>query len=281
MQIRLVKIQRAQVVSFKRAPTGLGFNPMEGIATHPQAYVESVDMLRDVFSAIFTDLGEVQLGSLRKALKKSYEDQGWASDGSRGKTPGFGDFLGILQATPKVDQKMLNRLEELADYGFFNVQSGSPSLLDSTRPTLVQIHSRQNDTLQRAFATFVLYNIYQSMFKRGPLSHLTHAIVFDEAHRAAKLKLIPTMAKECRKFGLSLILASQEIKDFDQSMFAAVSNSLTLRLLEADAQKMAKNFGIPYDKVKLYADRIKQMPKFQALFNREGLREPVKVALGS
>ena len=88
------------------------------------------------------------------------------------------------------------------------------------------------------------------------------------------------MAKECRKFGLSLILASQEIKDFDQSLFAAVSNSLTLRLLEADAQKMAKNCGIPYDKVKLYADRIKQMPKFQALFNREGLREPVKVALG-
>jgi len=266
-----------QTVSYE----GLGFNPMEVIATHPQAYVESVDMLRDVFSAIFTDLGEVQLGSLRKALKKSYEDQGWGSDGSRGETPGFGDFLGILQATPKVDKKMFNRLEELADYGFFNVQSGSPSLLDATRPTLVQIHSRQNDTLQRAFATFVLYNIYQTMFKRGPLPYLTHAIVFDEAHRAAKLKLIPTMAKECRKFGLSLILASQEIKDFDQSLFAAVSNSLTLRLLEADAQKMAKNFGIPYDKVKLYADRIKQMPKFQALFNREGLRAPVKVALGA
>lgn len=266
-----------QTVSYE----GLGFNPMEVIATHPQAYVESVDMLRDVFSAIFPDLGEVQLGGLRKALKKSYEDQGWASDGNRGKTPGFGDFLNILQATPKVDQKMLNRLEELADYGFFRVQSGSPSLLDATRPTLVQIHSRQNDTLQRAFATFVLYNIYQSMFKRGPLPRLTHAIVFDEAHRAARLKLIPTMAKECRKFGLSLILASQEIKDFDQSLFAAVSNSLTLRLLEADAQKMAKNFGIPYDKVKLYADRIKQMPKFQALFNREGLREPVKVALGA
>ncbi len=89
------------------------------------------------------------------------------------------------------------------------------------------------------------------------------------------------MAKECRKFGLSLILASQEIKDFDQSLFAAVSNSLTLRLLEADAQRMAKNFGIPYDKVKLYADRIKQMPKFQALFNREGLRAPVNVVLGA
>ena len=32
-------------------------------------------------------------------------------------------------------------------------------------------------------------------------------MIFDEAHRAAGLKLIPTMAKECRKYGISLVLA--------------------------------------------------------------------------
>jgi hypothetical protein len=40
-------------------------------------------------------------------------------------------------------------------------------------------------------------------------------MIFDEAHRAARLKLIPTMAKECRKYGLSFVVASQEAKDFD------------------------------------------------------------------
>jgi DNA helicase HerA-like ATPase len=39
-------------------------------------------------------------------------------------------------------------------------------------------------------------------------------VVFDEAHRAARLRLIPTMAKEHRKYGFSLVLASQEAKDF-------------------------------------------------------------------
>jgi hypothetical protein len=46
------------------------------------------------------------------------------------------------------------------------------------------------------------------MFRRGIQPRITHAVVFDEAHRAARLALIPTMAKECRKYGISLVLAS-------------------------------------------------------------------------
>ncbi len=52
------------------------------------------------------------------------------------------------------------------------------------------------------------------MFRCGRPGRLTHAIVFDEAHWAAELKLVPTLVKECREFGLSLILASQEASHF-------------------------------------------------------------------
>lgn len=79
----------------------------------------------------------------------------------------------------------------------------------------MEIHGTQNDALQRAFATFVLHNLYQNMFRRGTQDRITHAIIFDEAHRAAKLKLIPTMVKECRKYGIAFVVASQEAKDFD------------------------------------------------------------------
>jgi DNA helicase HerA-like ATPase len=58
----------------------------------------------------------------------------------------------------------------------------------------------------------------------------TGAIRKKEAHRAAKLRLIPAMAKECRKYGISLVLASQEAKDFNISLFSAVANYLVLRL---------------------------------------------------
>ena len=118
------------------------------------------------------------------------------------------------------------------------------------------------------------------MFRRGTQDRITHAVIFDEAHRAARLKLIPTMAKECRKYGLSFVVASQEAKDFDSSLFTAVDNYLALRVSEPDAKLMAKIFA-PSDKLTLYTDRIKQMAKFKAWFYSEGMRTPVPVALGS
>lgn len=262
-----------QVVQY----AGLGFNPMEVNGSAPLAYLDNVGMLRDIFSAIFPDLGDVQLGRLREALKTSYVDKGWAP-GQKADVPAFRTFLDLLKADPKPDKGLLTRLAELDDYGFFDNVTGAPSLLDMQAPTLIQIHGTQNDYLQRAFATFVLYNLYQNMFKRGPQGRITHAVIFDEAHRAAKLKLIPTMVKECRKYGIAFVVASQEAKDFDPSLFTAVANYLALRLNETDAKLMAKNFAAS-DKVGLYTDRIKQMPKYKAMYYGEGMRVPAITAL--
>lgn len=257
--------------------TGLGFNPMEVGGSSPLAHVDTVGMLRDIFSAIFPDLGDVQLGRLRDALKRSYLQRGWTAD-CHCETPDFSSFLDILRSDQKPDRGLMTRLAELDDYGFFARTTGLPSLLDSAVPALVQIHTSQNEVLQRAFSTFVFYNLYQSMFRRGPQQRITHAIVFDEAHRAAKLKLLPTMAKECRKYGLSLVLASQEVRDFDASLYTAVASYLTLRLHETDARLMAKMFASS-DKVALLTDRIKQMQKYHAWFYGEGMRAPAMVEL--
>ena len=266
---------RLQIVSY----AGLGFNPLQVVDDAPLAYMDNVSMLRDIFSAIFPDLGDIQLGRLREALKQSYVDMGWAPD-TQGEVPAFSAFYEILKADPKPDKGLMTRLAELADYGLFDATSGASSLLDNTAPALVQIHSSQNEVLQRAFSTFVLHNLYQSMFRRGTQDRITHAVIFDEAHRAAKLKLIPTMAKECRKFGIAFVVASQEAKDFDQSLFTAIANYLALRVNEADAKLMAKIFA-PSNKVTLYADRIKQIAKFKAWFYTEGMRTPVQVVLSS
>lgn len=181
----------------------------------------------------------------------------------------------------------MTRLGELADYGLF---SDSPaglgddagvataSLLDHTAPALIAVHGTQNEYLQRAFATLVLHHLYQGMFRRGVQRRITHAVIFDEAHRAARLKLIATMAKECRKYGLALVVASQEAKDFDPSLFTAISNYLALRLNETDARFIARSFA-GTDRVALYTERIKQMPRYHAMYYGEGLRAPTRLRL--
>ena len=109
-------------------------------------------------------------------------------------------------------------------------------------------------------------------------AHLTHALIFDEAHRAARLQLIPTMAKECRKYGISLVLASQEARDFNISLFSAIANYLVLRLTEVDAKALARNIATS-DQERTLIDRIKQMDRFKAFYCSEGLKKPVPVAL--
>ncbi|CAK0764334.1 DNA phosphorothioation-dependent restriction protein DptH [Gammaproteobacteria bacterium] len=244
----------------------LGFNPMQ--VPEGSTYLDSLGMLRDLFSAIFPGLGEVQLGRLRSAIKRSYQDLGWSSS-ERGEIPSFRTFFEILQFEEKPEKNLITRLSELDDYDVFEKQANVASLLEMTSPVFVQIHETQNEVLQRAFSTLTLYNLYQNMFLRGEQKEITHAIIFDEAHKAAKLKLIPRMAKECRKYGIVFVLASQGVKDFDPTLFSAIANYLTLCVDEVDAKLMAKKF-VSSQKLKECADLIKKLPKYQGVYHGEG-----------
>src|SRR4030067_1697125 len=116
------------------------------------------------------------------------------------------------------------------------------------------------------------------MFRRGIQQRITHAGVFDEAHRAARLRLIPTMAKECRKYGISLVLASQEAKDFNISLFSTIANYLVLRLNETDAKALVRNVASS-DQERALVDKIKKMGRFKALYFCEGGKKPSPCSL--
>jgi DNA helicase HerA-like ATPase len=173
---------------------------------------------------------------------------------------------------------LLSRLDELDDYGFFDTKESDRSLWEGDQPIVIRIHTTQNENLQKAFASLVFYGLYKDMFRRGLQDQITHAVVFDEAHRAASLKLIPTMAKECRKFGISLVVASQEARDFNISLFSAIANYLVLRLTETDAKALVRNVSSSQQERTL-VDKIKQLERFRALYFCEGKVRPSLVKL--
>lgn len=181
-------------------------------------YLDVAGAVRDIFTAIFPELGDIQGERIRKAIKGSFLEQGWddpSASVDELPEPAFSRFVEILRAEPKPDRglkTLLSRLEELDDYGFFQATGVQTSLWESEQPVVLRIHSTQNDNLQKAFASLVFYGLYKDMFRRGTRDRTTHSLIFDEAHRAARLQLIPTMAKECRKYGISLVLASQEAR---------------------------------------------------------------------
>ena len=264
---------------------GLGFNPLQVSNRESRmAYLDVAGALRDIFVAIFPELGDIQGERIRKAIKESFVETGWNDpdvDLRRLSEPAFSRFVEILRSEPKPDRglkTLLARLEELDDYGFFGAAETQESLWDSQVPIIIRIHSTQNDNLQKAFASLVFYGLYKDMFRRGTSDRITHALIFDEAHRAARLQLIPTMAKECRKYGISLVLASQEARDFNISLFSAIANYLILRLTETDAKVLARNVASS-DQERTLIDRIKQMDRFKAFYCCEGQKKPIPVAL--
>ena len=264
---------------------GLGFNPLQVINRESRmAYLDVAGTLRDIFTAIYPELGDIQGERIRGAIKESFLELGWddpPEDRSQLVEPPFSRFVEILRSLPKPDRglkTLLSRLEELDDYGFFRAAEAQESLWKSEHPIVVRIHQTQNDKLQNAFASLVFYGLYKDMFRRGTRERITHALIFDEAHRAARLKLIPTMAKECRKYGISLVLASQEAHDFHTSLFSAIANYLVLRLTEVDARVLAKNVATS-DQERALIDRVKQLERFKAFYCSEGQKKPVPVNL--
>ena len=248
------------------------------------AHLDVAGAMRDIFSAIFPELGDIQGERIRRAVKDSFTEAGWGGADAPGaalREPPFGRFVEILRSDPKPDlglRRLLDRLGELDDYGFFAAGDAHESLWDSDRPVVVRVHTTQNDKFQRAFSFLVFYGLYKDMFRRGLGERITHALVFDEAHRAANLKLIPTMAKECRKFGISLVLASQEARDFDASLYSAIANYLILRLTETDARALVRNVASSQQERGLI-DKVKQMDRFHALYFSEARRRPFHIAL--
>ena len=266
---------------------GLGFNPLQVRDRESRmAYLDVAGTLRDIFATIFPEIGDIQAERIRKAIKDSFVETGWDQPNAvlaNLKEPEFKRFLELLRNDPKPDRglrTLLGRLEELADYGFFDIGESRESLWDSDRPIVIRIHTTQNDNLQKAFASLVFYGLYKDMFRRGIQDRITHAVIFDEAHRAAGLTLIPTMAKECRKYGVSLVVASQEARDFNISLFSAIANYLVLRLTDVDAKALVRNVASSQQERALI-DKIKQMDRFKALYFCEGRSRPSIVNLMS
>ena len=79
---------------------------------------------------------------------------------------------------------------------------------------------------------------------------------------------------------MSLVLASQEARDFHVSVFSVIASYLVLRLTETDAKSLVRNLaGSQHERMLM--DEIKRMARFKALYFREGTSRPSPADLSS
>jgi hypothetical protein len=268
------------------AAQGLAFNPLDPGADMRQqrnGWIEHYYEVAEILGDLYPSFGELQIGELRNILRECFEANGFEQDPVGAETPSIYDFWTRLKARAANDRelrKIVSRLQSIFDLWLFQeggTQSDLASLL--RRPTILDLHGIRNQDNQRIAASFFLQRVYRLMFSRRGADKLTNAIVLDEAHRLASLKLIPRIMQECRKYGFMFVLSSQRVDDFQQGVLDSAGSQLCLRVNHPDAKRLAKYLGSSDTESRDIQSRLMQLPKYEALFHTEGRKNVQRVLL--
>ena len=107
------------------------------------------------------------------------------------------------------------------------------------------------------------------MTSLGHSKGLKWLIVIDEAHKIANLPSLKLLLKEARAFGVSVLLSSQEARDFDDTVFSNSGTLISLKLSETkDSERVAMLLGGSNIKSEL-GQQIRALQPFQALIKND------------
>lgn len=228
------------------ANQGLPFSPFD-ISTGEDA--PSWNMVSDELAEIFAyvaGLGEIQSDALRQAIREAYIQHGFGEEGEDAledlALPTTVDVLRNLERLEASHRtaNVLARCRPLLEMNLFRPRAESPDFISLARSGLViDLHRLYRESVQLAAGAFVLRKIYRDMFHWGGAENLRLAIVLDEAHRLARDVTLPKIMKEGRKFGVSVIVASQGLADFHRDIVGNAGAKVLFRTNYPESRKIA------------------------------------------
>ena len=139
---------------------------------------------------------------------------------------------------------ILERVKSLDDAGIFK---DKPPVFDPSDPFRVyDIKALQEDE-QKMFAEVLMERIFIEAKARGPRSYPDTFIVLDEAHKFMSPDnehILNRMAREIRKFGVGLIIVSQNFDHFPEDIIANSAMTMILGMHDMHHDKAARKLGL-------------------------------------
>jgi ABC-type dipeptide/oligopeptide/nickel transport system ATPase component len=233
---------------------GLPINPFE-IPLDPRTGkrrrpVEMMFRLADTLNTVFSGSGDIQLGKLRDAIEECYKRCGFdmQEPAPEDKEAPTLELLEAVLESWGADRggqikNLQVRLQPLFKSGIFVQGKASFSFDDLFRKTSVILLTAGIKDLMLAASRFLLEKVYAAMMMQGMSKKLKLIVSVDEAHKLCNDPKITDLAKEARKYGLGLVLSSQETRDFHPSIFANAGTQIVLALEDADATVMSKVYA--------------------------------------
>ena len=246
-------------------PDPLPFSPLELVGgADDRAWRSECIAVREILAYVCR-LGEIQAYVLQEALEQAYQEQ---LDGGRlRRIPTVSRAWELVRERAEAEgqKALIYRCKQIFEYGLFSDEARATGefarLLQRT--TVLDLSGLKQEELQNATSAFVLRRIYRECLLWGAADRIRLVLVLDEAHRLARDKTLPKIMKELRKFGVAVVVSSQNLQDFHQAVLENAGTKIVFRLNHPESKRVAPYVRVPGQKK---TERlIEQLPTGRAI----------------
>ncbi|MBZ5631459.1 MAG: ATP-binding protein [Acidobacteriia bacterium] len=237
---------QARPVHFELSRDGIAINPLEIFPVDIHGPATVAQRIADTFARVYPRIGVQQHAAIRRAVLEVLADSGIkqhdrATWGAR--PPHFRNVerkladLAEQPASPvrRVALAAASHISTLFVFDTFRSTGRKLSWNDLIGPQeahtwILQLGGLES-SVERTVTEFLLWNLIRFVEARGP-GKLRCFVVLDEAHKMSFSPGSPVekLLREGRKFGLGLILASQQPEDFSPVAFANTATKIVFQV---------------------------------------------------
>lgn len=237
-------IEATKPTEIRASEDGIAINPLEIFPTDTYGPVSVAQRVADTFTRVYPKIGVQQHATLRQAVLDAFEAHGFASGEKPDRARPLPLFSDVQQTLTAIASEVGNAKARLAasvdahisTMFVFNTFRASGRALKwadivaaGGKTFILQLKGLEY-ALERAVTEFLLWNLIGFLESTGP-SPLRIFVVLDEAHKLSFTVGSPTerLLREGRKFGIGLILASQQPSDFPPVAFNNTSTKIVFQ----------------------------------------------------
>ncbi|MET1128993.1 MAG: ATP-binding protein [Thermoproteota archaeon] len=248
---------------------------------------ELAEIVRQLFN-----LGNLQVKVLQDAIVLAYEQKGiietdpstWSRE-----APTLNDVVAVLSSMERRNPRA-SLVKMYVQNLLSSVFVGKPELTFDDflgRVVIVDMSSIAMREMQALYVESLLSMLFSWIKAQGLASSVRIVLVVDEAHifarRGTRRKpMVATLAAEGRKYGVSLILATQSVDELHETVTANVGSKFALRHDDPKALASAARQIAVYgdrDRLRLVEETIAKLPKGLVLVKDVRVEEPLLVEI--
>lgn len=187
-------------------------------------------------------LGEQQAADLKSAIRSAFDEVGMPSFSVVERLPeAFPDFSAVGKHLREINRLAYNRLDPLFDLEIFREEYRDvPFNRLLGRGYVLDLSGIQSAPIQNTLSMLLVYSAHRYLNALPHASSVEQLLVFDEAHRVLASEDVEALVRECRAYGLGVILSSQYPTDFPPDTAA----NLATKVLHGNGPDVGRIQGI-------------------------------------